>query len=209
MSSEETTPENPGSEAVGSEAIVFKIDGTPSSVSRMPDDVPIDRDVLIHTVAETEDGMRKRAVVDSPSFPGVAWSIACDEGPRLGGKESAPPPLSYFAAGVAFCLLTQLTRYHEVKKLNVGSISLEQTMRFRRTGSVLAGTFEARAVELRTVVDVRGDEAPETVAELVRIGEQMCFAAQAVTQEVPSAVEVLLNGQPVERLAPPPRSPAD
>jgi uncharacterized OsmC-like protein len=182
--------------------IVFKIDGTPNSATRMPDDVRIDRDILIHTVAETEDGMRKRAVVDSPAFPGVAWSIACDEGPRLGGSESAPPPLSYFAAGVAFCLLTQLTRYHEVKKLKVRSIGLEQTMRFRRTGSVLAGTFEARALELRTVLDVRADEDPDTVAEIVRIGEQMCFAAQAITQEVPSTVEVLLNGHPLSNVKP-------
>lgn len=198
MSTEHATEEV----TVETAPIVFKIDGTPTSATRMPDDVRIDRDVVIHTVAETEDGMRKRAVVDSPAFPGVAWSIACDEGPRLGGNESAPPPLSYFAAGVAFCLLTQLTRYHEVKKLKVSSIGLEQTMRFRRTGSVLAGTFEARALELRTVLDVRAEEDAHTVAEIVRIGEQMCFAAQAITQEVPSTVEVLLNGQPIGNVEP-------
>jgi hypothetical protein len=28
--------------------------------------------------------------------------IDCDEGPQLGGDDSAPPPLAYFAAALAF-----------------------------------------------------------------------------------------------------------
>ena len=31
-----------------------------------------------------------------------AYTIACDEGKHLGGQGSAPPPLAYFSAAVAF-----------------------------------------------------------------------------------------------------------
>ncbi len=30
------------------------------------------------------------------------YTIACDEGKHLGGQGSAPPPLAYFSAAVAF-----------------------------------------------------------------------------------------------------------
>ena len=31
-----------------------------------------------------------------------AFRIDCDEGPNLGGDDSAPPPLAYFSAALAF-----------------------------------------------------------------------------------------------------------
>ena len=30
------------------------------------------------------------------------YTFACDEGPQLGGLGSAPPPLAYFSAAIAF-----------------------------------------------------------------------------------------------------------
>lgn len=48
--------------------------------------------------------MRKLAVirVQRPTAPGEAYTLVCDEGPHLGGDGSAPTPLTYFVAGVAF-----------------------------------------------------------------------------------------------------------
>jgi hypothetical protein len=45
--------------------------------------------------AEKEERQRKRA-----SFS--HFTIACDEGANLGGDDSAPPPLAYFGAALAF-----------------------------------------------------------------------------------------------------------
>jgi uncharacterized OsmC-like protein len=54
--------------------------------------------------AETLGGMRKlglaRLLRDGQE--GEAFSLVCDEGPHLGGEGSAPTPLAYFVAGVAF-----------------------------------------------------------------------------------------------------------
>jgi uncharacterized OsmC-like protein len=51
------------------------------------------------------DGMRKLAVVRLTRRGETAaevFSLVSDEGPHLGGDGSAPTPLMYFVAGVAF-----------------------------------------------------------------------------------------------------------
>jgi hypothetical protein len=65
----------------------------------------LDRDIRFRVAAATEGGQRKRAEVWSESGGRPAssrWSIECDEGLRLGGDDSAPSPLAYFSAAVAF-----------------------------------------------------------------------------------------------------------
>ena len=56
----------------------------------------------VRLTAEAREKMRKRALVsiDLPGFsPFVMW---CDEGTSLGGEDSAPAPLAYFSAAIAF-----------------------------------------------------------------------------------------------------------
>lgn len=45
--------------------------------------------------ARTTEGQRKAARFDT-------FEIPCDEGEALGGDNSAPPPLAYFASALAF-----------------------------------------------------------------------------------------------------------
>lgn len=55
--------------------------------------------------AQTMDGMRKLAVVRLArrgEASSQAFSLVSDEGAHLGGDGSAPTPLMYFVAGVAF-----------------------------------------------------------------------------------------------------------
>jgi len=55
--------------------------------------------------AQTLDGMRKLAIVRlarKGEASAKAFSLVCDEGAHLGGEGSAPTPLMYFVAGVAF-----------------------------------------------------------------------------------------------------------
>ena len=46
-------------------------------------------------VAETAERQRKRATF-------AQFEMMCDEGEALGGDDSAPPPLAYFSAALAF-----------------------------------------------------------------------------------------------------------
>ncbi len=89
------------------EKIVEKLKeaSTSPAAASTPAGSTVSRDIHIHVSARTLDGQKKRAEVWSegqgrPS--GSRFAIICDEGKRIGGDDSAPPPLAYFSAGVAF-----------------------------------------------------------------------------------------------------------
>lgn len=58
----------------------------------------------IHVRAESAGGHKKVAeawaVVGGTDLS--RWRIHCDEGAIIGGEDSAPPPLVYFGAAIAF-----------------------------------------------------------------------------------------------------------
>jgi hypothetical protein len=60
------------------------------------------QEIRIHVSAESLGKMKKRAVVKSGRADSSAWEILCDEGKRIGGDDSAPAPLAYYSAGIAF-----------------------------------------------------------------------------------------------------------
>lgn len=61
-----------------------------------------DRELIVSLEAESLTGMKKRAIITLERPVGSTFSIVCDEGAYLGGEDSAPPPLAYFSAGIAF-----------------------------------------------------------------------------------------------------------
>ncbi len=61
-----------------------------------------DRELRVSIEAESLEGMRKKAVVTLEQPEGSTFSIICDEGAYLAGEDTAPPPLAYFSAGIAF-----------------------------------------------------------------------------------------------------------
>jgi hypothetical protein len=70
-----------------------------------PADPTANRDIRIHVSARTLHRQKKRAEVwsEGQGMPaGSRFAMLCDEGVRIGGDDSAPPPLAYFSAGVAF-----------------------------------------------------------------------------------------------------------
>jgi hypothetical protein len=61
-----------------------------------------DRELRVAIEAESLEGMKKRAIVTLEQPEGSTFSIVCDEGAYLAGEDTAPPPLAYFSAGIAF-----------------------------------------------------------------------------------------------------------
>jgi hypothetical protein len=59
-------------------------------------------EIRIHVTAESLEKQKKRAVVRGMRADASSWEMHCDEGARVGGDDSAPPPLAYFSAGIAF-----------------------------------------------------------------------------------------------------------
>ncbi len=58
--------------------------------------------IEVRLTAEAREDMKKRATVavEAPGFS--PFSMWCDEGTSMGGDDSAPAPLAYFSAAIAF-----------------------------------------------------------------------------------------------------------
>lgn len=153
-----------------------------------------DRTYDIVVSADQLENMRKQAVV-KVGVPGTSvFSIVCDEGPALGGDDTAPAPLAYFCASIAFCLLTQVARYAKMTKLKVSSMRLEQSMRFSMRGSMMAGTMQCDVVGLRQKLFIESGEPEDRVRKMVQMGKQTCYIHSALANPIPTTTNVELNG---------------
>ncbi len=158
-------------------------------------------DLEVHVLAELVPGPGpvKRAYV-KPNVPGFgAFELYCDEGLSIGGSDTAPAPLSYLAAGIAFCFLTHLKGYADAEKLQVSSIRIEQRMKFQSripgmTASV-GNQMEGHSKGIENFVFIETDETPEVVARMVEVAGTACMAAQTVVNAVPVTTTVMSNGE--------------
>jgi uncharacterized OsmC-like protein len=133
--------------------------------------------------------------------PGPSYShfeLACDEGTAMGGTDTAPAPLGYFTAGIAFCLLTHIASYLHTKKLDIDKLKVELRANFVTSRSHLeaaGGPQGSEGVETHVIIDSR--EPPEKLQELVELCDRACMAMQTVAHAVPHATRLVLNGRPV------------
>jgi hypothetical protein len=61
----------------------------------MAEDIQVKREIILEANAETMERMRKEG-------PARGFTVYCDEGERIGGDNTAPPPLAYFGLSLAF-----------------------------------------------------------------------------------------------------------
>ena len=177
------------------EPTAFQIDGAKKTREGL--------DLEVHVLAElvSGPGLVKRGYV-KPNIPTFgAFELYCDEGSLIGGSDIAPAPLSYLAAGIAFCLLTHLKGYADSQKLNVSSIRIEQRMKFQsRIPGMTAemdGQMEGYSKGVETFVLVETSEPPEVIARMVDVSQKACMAAQTVVNAVPASTTVIRNGERV------------
>ena len=157
-------------------------------------------DLEVHVLAELEPGpgLVKRGTVKPNIASFGAFELICDEGAAIGGSDTAPAPLSYLAAGIAFCLLTHLKGYADGENLKLSSLKVEQRMKFqsRIPGMTAAAghRMEGHSKGLETYVLIETDAPPEALARMVEVAERACMAAQTVVNAVPAVTTVIRNG---------------
>jgi len=88
-------------------------------------------------------------------------------------EETAPDGLTYLAAGIAFCFLTQLGRYAQIVKLPLAHSALTQDMAFRLADPQTG--YPAASGPIVTDVVLAGDLDGAAARRLVRMGAQTCF----------------------------------
>jgi hypothetical protein len=94
-------------------------------------------------------------------------------------------------------MLTQLSRFGTIAKLDLKSIRLKQVTRFFMKGSALQGTMRGGALGLESQIEVESSEPPEKIRHLIKMGEQTCFTLQSLINPVPVKTSVMLNGLPL------------
>jgi hypothetical protein len=82
-------------------------------------------------------------------------------------------------------------------KLKIKNIQVNQTIRFFREGSALAGTLRAGCLGLESHVEIDSDEPEEKIREMTRMGERSCFTLGSLTTPVPVETRLKLNGRPL------------
>lgn len=157
---------------------------------------PKSLDFSLRVQARSDDGMRKSAETwaEIGGSQLSRWELHCDEGAGLNGEDSAPPPLAYFATGIAFCLLTQVTRAAEMRKVAIRDVKIDQTIHFCRTGSMKGGTIDTGVKELEYRLDIDSDEPDDEIDQLVRVATASCFAHAAMSEPVSVRSVLRVNG---------------
>jgi uncharacterized OsmC-like protein len=133
---------------------------------------------------------------DSASF-----TIMSDEPAFLGGEGRHPQPLLYVAAGIGFCLLTQLARYAAIHKVVVDRADCTVEIDYFIRGSVLRGDVEAGATACRSHFVVDSGAPADVVEKVIRLAKQGCFAEKLVETAVPIHSTFEVNGSEIRPLA--------
>lgn len=83
-------------------------------------------------------------------------------------------------------------------KLQLQDVRLDQLSRFFRQGSVLGGTINSGSLGFEVQVNVDSPEAPQRIAELIRVARESCYTHGSLTGLVTINTEVTLNGNPLQ-----------
>ncbi len=125
-------------------------------------------------------------------LPGMShFVIKSDES----AADRAPSGLALLSAGIAFCYMTQLSRYIDYMKFNIRRVRLVQysPYTFDNGESGMAGHAEPVATHLF----LHGDEADETHEKLMRMAATTCFLHATLRAALEPRVDVELNGTPL------------
>ncbi|HYX90859.1 MAG TPA: OsmC family protein [Myxococcaceae bacterium] len=111
-------------------------------------------------------------------------------------SDGAPQGLALLSAGIAFCYMTQLSRYIENMHLPIKRIRLVQFNPYRLTAES-AGQVRGAAGPIDTHLFLDGEAPEETHARLLRIAARTCYLHATAEASLEPAVRLVHNGRPV------------
>ncbi|MGH2583257.1 MAG: OsmC-related (seleno)protein [Anaerolineales bacterium] len=154
------------------------------------------RNIEVFAEATTISGWRKQAIAGQPDAGRFAF--VADEGDYMpGGEGTAPTPLSYFVAGLAMCILSQVSNIAFRKKLAIRNERVNILARFLETGSILKGDKEGEAVGFEIELSIDSDEDEKEIMNLMRMAHRMCFAEDSLTRAMKLELSHSLNGKEI------------
>lgn len=105
------------------------------------------------------------------------WDLATDEPPAIGGEETAPLPLCYFATGVATCFMTQMRNFARARNVQVDALEVGGHFEWKFIpGPTPREPYTAGPGEVRLDIEL-GSPAPlSDQLALIKAAAQGCFA---------------------------------
>jgi len=88
------------------------------------------------------------------------------------------------------------------RKISLRNERVKVIGRFHEQGSVLRGDAEGFCDGFEVEIQVESEEAPEKIADLIRLARQMCFTEKALAGSTPIDVRQTLNQQPLDLSVP-------
>lgn len=154
----------------------------------------------VNVVAHAEERQKKNGTVQV-NIPGFSPVILyCDEQTPV-GDDTAPPPLAFLSAGIAFCLLTHLSDILAARKIQVDAMRVEQRMRFKTnlsTMRTLGHTTQGECEGIESHVIIDSPESVETIQALVAEAEGACMAHHALRNPIPWSTRVVHNATEID-----------
>lgn len=156
------------------------------------------RDVVLRCAAESAPGIAlARGVVEMiQPEEDRPLELLCQEGANRGVDGEHPNALALFTSSIAFCMLSQLHRYEQARKLHVEDARVTVTARWHIEGSIIAGTIQSRPLAFDLDIALVSPEPRERLAEMLRVAEQTCYVTQSLNAELVRTVTV--NGEPFD-----------
>ncbi|MFC6723429.1 OsmC family protein [Halobium palmae] len=134
-----------------------------------------DRILHLQGVCTLDDDGVKRIETRAFSPVGTVFEFRSDEPEGHGGHGRAPDAMTYVAAGLGLCFMTQLGRYADIVDTELTDYRIVQDTHASR-GGASAGTNESgRIAPVETHVFLDTPAGEEFAREALDMGEQTCF----------------------------------
>lgn len=157
-------------------------------------DPPPDGFERIWAAFEPMEVMQKRGQIARPQT-GEAWQLLCDEGTALGGTDWAPPPLAYFAAGMAASVAGAVVEKAAAMGVPAEAVSVESTNNYSLKGSILLGTMEGKGYDADVAVGIEGGSlTSRDISALAFEAVSSGLAGYLMKSVFVSAFDLVLNG---------------
>ena len=175
------------------DGIVTKIAAPPASTGPKRPPMTPDADVRfaidIRGASTWNDGTtRSETWAEAPR--GSTFGVQSDE---RTSHDAAPSGLAIAAAGVAFCLMTQLLRYSEYRKYQIRAVRLVQYWPMTQTLGA-GGSPAGSSGNLDTHVFLHGEETDENMGHLLLSAANTCYLHAMLGGALEPQIEVQLNG---------------
>lgn len=136
------------------------------------------RNVAVFRAEATAVGKRRNdlSVTMEQPWQLKTWNLSSDECARLGGDEEAPMPLTYFAAGLVSCFMTQLRTFARHCAVEVHGLEVSGELVFiRENGPRPRDPYTAHPGRFRLDIDLNTPSPLAAQKRLVEVASRGCF----------------------------------